>query len=66
MSKSVAAYEQALVAVLSEVKARGLNLDDLLQKTSSGIMGNASYTWVGAEYKTEVLGILESAVQQVK
>ena len=39
---------------------------DKMVKTSSGIMGNVSYTWVGAEYKTEVLAILESAVQQVK
>lgn len=66
MSESVNVHEQALAAVLNEAKSLGVDIDKLVQKVNSGVMGNKPYIWVSANYKTEVLDALKKSVSEIE
>lgn len=57
--------EQALVAVVAEAKAMGIDLVDLRERASKGLYGNKSYRWVMADKVTGAVGAIEAAVAQV-
>ena len=63
MKKEFNGNEQALVAVLYEVRKLGIDLSELSDRVRSGIMGNNIYTWVSAEYKSKVIEAFEKAVE---
>ncbi|MFG5862769.1 hypothetical protein [Metapseudomonas sp. CR1201] len=44
------ALEQAFVALLTEARDQGVDLNGLLPKVEAGLLGNATYRWVGAEH----------------
>lgn len=59
-------HEQALVAFISEVKSSGQDIEKLVGKVNSGIMGNTPYAWVSAEHKSAVLEALAQAVKSAR
>ncbi|EOI6454634.1 TPA: hypothetical protein PXP20_002117 [Yersinia enterocolitica] len=40
--------EQALIAILHEVKEEGIDISALIEKTTFGIMQNKPYVWVNS------------------
>ncbi|MBV2132001.1 hypothetical protein KRX52_04210 [Pseudomonas sp. MAP12] len=60
------ALEQAAAAILAEAKAAGLDLPAIAERAKSGIAGNKSYVWVGAEHKVESGEAIDYLLQSVR
>lgn len=60
------ALEQAIVALLSEAKAKGANLTEIAADAKAGVFGNKLYTWVGADHKVGVADAIDYLLTQVK
>lgn len=67
IENSLVAIEQAIVALLSEAKAAGVNLEHLATAAKAGIMGNNMYTYVGSpERKVAACEAVDALLQSVK
>ncbi len=66
MSSTFNPYESALLAVLSEFSKSGGDIDDLLKRVESGVLGNAVYVNVGAEFKTSIIEALRQSANESK
>lgn len=58
-------HQQALEAALAEAVNLGVDIHDLERRVIEGIMGNATYTWIPTDDKTNSIKVLKNAVTQV-
>jgi hypothetical protein len=59
-------FESALVAVLFEINMRGIDLEDIKEQVSFGLMGGRIYHPAGASQKPQSIEALNSAINATK
>lgn len=52
------ALEQALVAIIGAAIARGLDVKALMDDAAAGLLGNASYRWVGHPHVSNAIQVM--------
>ncbi|CAG8866820.1 MULTISPECIES: hypothetical protein [Pseudomonas] len=52
------ALEQALVAIIGAAIASGLDVKSLMDNAAAGLLGNASYRWVGHPHVSNALQVM--------
>ncbi|MFV0934582.1 hypothetical protein [Pseudomonas jessenii] len=55
------ALEQALVAIIGVAIVRGLDVKALLDDAATGLLGNASYRWVGHPHVSNAIQVMKDA-----
>jgi len=58
------ALEQALVAIIGAAIASGLDVKGLMDNAAAGLLGNASYRWVGHPHVSNALQVMIDAYDQ--
>jgi hypothetical protein len=58
------ALEQALVAIIGEAIASGLDVKSLMDNAAAGLLGSASYRWVGHPHVSNALQVMIDAHAQ--
>lgn len=60
-----ACYEQALVAILCEIKKKNLDIDSICASARAGVFGGF-YSSIGTDYKLKVIDIIDEALISTK
>lgn len=55
------ALEQALVAIIGAAIASGLDVKTLLDDAAAGLLGNATYRWVGHPHVANAIQVMNKA-----
>ena len=58
------ALEQALVAIFGAAIASGLDVKGLVSNATEGLLGNASYRWVGHPHVSNAIQVMSDAHAQ--
>lgn len=59
------ALEQALVAIIGAAIASGLDVKSLMDNAAAGLLGNASFRWVGHPHVPNAIQVMRDAHAQV-
>ena len=66
MSTKAISLEQAHVAILSEAKKSGVNVEQLCENAKAGLLGNKEYRWVEHPYVVTSIEEIENAYKNIK
>jgi hypothetical protein len=55
------ALEQALVAIIGAAIASGLDVKTLMDDAAAGLLGNASYRWVGYPHVSNAIQVMSDS-----
>jgi hypothetical protein len=58
------ALEQALVAIIGAAIASGLDVKSLMDNAAAGLLGDASYRWVGYPHVSNAIQVMRNAHAQ--